>query len=67
MEFRGKIEGGKSKLEKDKKARKISETEYRNRKEKIDKAEAAVNDLEQKVQKGKEFNQSDNGQKDIEK
>jgi len=50
-----KIKSSKAKLDKDKKAGRVSDSEYRARKEKIDRAEAAVNDLDQKVQKGKKL------------
>jgi colicin import membrane protein len=52
-EYRTKIYTSRGQLEKDKKARRISEAEYRIRKGKIDKAEVAVNDLEHKIQKAK--------------
>jgi colicin import membrane protein len=55
IEAREKINAAKEKLEKDKKAKKISDAEYKEKKEKIDKAEQAVNDLEMDVQKGKEM------------
>jgi colicin import membrane protein len=54
MEAREKINAAKEQLEKDKKAKKISEAAYKEKKEKIDKAEQAVNNLEMEVQKAKE-------------
>ncbi|MBN2274837.1 MAG: hypothetical protein JXK95_10925 [Bacteroidales bacterium] len=52
-EGREKVRVAREKLEKDKKEQKLSETEYKEKKEKIDKAEKALDDLEMKVKKGK--------------
>ncbi len=52
-EAREKIERAKEQLERDKKAGKISEQVYQERKEKISKAEQALSDLEYNIEKGK--------------
>ncbi len=54
-ESREKIAAAKEKLENDKKAKKISDVEYKEKKEKIDKAERAVDNLEMQVKKAKEM------------
>jgi len=56
-ESREKINAAREKLEADRKAKKISESQYKEKKEKIDKAEKAVNDLEMEIQRGKEIKQ----------
>lgn len=54
-EAKEKLQVAKENLEKDKKARKISDAEYQVKKEKIQKVETAVTDLEGKVNAGKEI------------
>ena len=56
-ESREKINAAREKLEADRKAKKISESQYKEKKEKIDKAEKAVDDLEMEIQRGKEIKQ----------
>ena len=48
-EARQKIDASKERLEKDRKEKKIDDTEYNERKGKIEKAEHAVNDLQKKI------------------
>lgn len=54
-EARVKIDKAKVKLEDDRKAGKVSDAEYNEKKEKIRKAEEAVNKLEDKVEAGREL------------
>jgi hypothetical protein len=55
QEARTKLAAAREALEKDKKAKKIKESVYYEKLDKIMKAEKAVNDLELTVQKGKEL------------
>ena len=50
---REKIRVAREELEKQKASGKVKDDEYQQKKEKIDAAEKAVNDLEEKIKKGK--------------
>ncbi len=53
VEARERIRVAREELEKEKASKKISDEAYQQKKEKIDKAEKAVSDLEEKIRKGK--------------
>src|SRR5512133_3317838 len=57
LEARAKINDARQKLEKDKKAGKISDADYKVKKDKIEKAEKAVDELEKNVDEGKDLQQ----------
>lgn len=52
-EGKEKIKKSKEKLEKEKKEGAISDKDYKNQKDKINKAEKGIEDLEEKIEKGK--------------
>ena len=54
-EAKEKINKSKGKLKKDRDEKKISDKDYKERKEKIENAEKAVEDLEGNIKKGKEL------------